>query len=65
MSRTIGRRDVIRGLGVGAAALGLGLGRTTAFGQTETPPKRVIFFYGGSGSGPRCGAPSAESSTGR
>ncbi|MCB9596496.1 MAG: DUF1552 domain-containing protein [Sandaracinaceae bacterium] len=57
MSRTIGRRDVIRGLGVGAAALGLGLGRTTAFGQTETPPKRVIFFYGGSGSRPALWSP--------
>ncbi len=49
----LGRRDLLRGLGVGAAALGLGLGRIpSALGQTERPPKRVIFFYGGSGSRP-------------
>ncbi|MBX3276131.1 MAG: DUF1552 domain-containing protein [Sandaracinaceae bacterium] len=52
MSGTLGRRDVIRGLGVGAAALGLGLGHTSARGQATRPPKRVIFFYGGSGSRP-------------
>lgn len=49
---TLGRREAIRALGAGAAALGLGLGRTTAHGQTERPPKRVIFFLGGSGSRP-------------
>jgi len=47
----LGRRDLIRGLSVGAAGLGLGLGRT-AHGQGSSPPKRVIFFYGGSGSRP-------------
>lgn len=50
--KKIGRRQVIRTLGAGAAGLGLGLGRTTALGQTERPPKRVIFFIGGSGSRP-------------
>jgi len=49
---TFGRRDLIRGIGVGAAALGLGGVTLRATGQETRPPKRVIFFYGGSGSRP-------------
>ncbi|HJL21686.1 MAG TPA: hypothetical protein RMH80_05600, partial [Polyangiaceae bacterium LLY-WYZ-15_(1-7)] len=46
------RRSLFRSLGLGAAALSLpALGARRAKGADDVP-KRVIFFYGGSGSLP-------------
>jgi len=49
----VDRRTVLKGIGAGAAALTLGVGGSRrAQGQATRPPKRVIFFYGGSGALP-------------